>query len=256
MSRLTRTYNSTDLRKLAQARLPKGIFEFIDRGAEDEVALKCNRDSFERIKLQPRMLVDVSGRSARSDILGQTHDMPVAIGPTGAAGLLWYEGELAIAQAAAAANVPFALATGSMTAMEKIADKAGGRLWFQLYMWADRDLSHQLVARARTAGFEGLIVTVDTPALANREYNQRNGFGLPFNPSVRSIGDLLRHPVWLANVLFRYLAKSGLPTYENFPDAHKRQITKGGQPAPLMRSDSLCWDDVKKLRDCGPASFW
>jgi len=156
-----RAYNVWDLRDMAQRRIPKGLFEFVDRGTEDEVALRNNRAAFERIKLQTRTLIDVSGRSQAVTLFGMEHRMPIAIAPTGSAGLMWYEGELALARAAAAAGIPFALATGSMTAMEKIAEEAGGTLWFQLYMWPDRSLSHKLVARASAAGYEGLIVTVD-----------------------------------------------------------------------------------------------
>ncbi|MFG1421660.1 alpha-hydroxy acid oxidase [Roseixanthobacter liquoris] len=255
MSPLSRIYNIADLREAARRKLPKGIFEFIDRGTEDETLLRRNRAGFEAIQLRPRMLVDVSKRTSEAHFLGQKHAMPVAIAPTGAAGLVWHEGELAIARAAAEANIPFTLATGSMTSMEKVAEQAGGRLWFQLYMWADRTLSHRQVARARAAGFEGLVVTVDTPVLANREYNPRNGFALPFNPSARALGDMLMHPGWLTRVLFRYLATTGMPTYENFPEEHKRKITRGGTASPLMRSDSLSWPDIQALRDQWPGTF-
>ena len=255
MGRLSRIHNVADLAVAARRALPRGIFEYIDRGAEDEIALRRNRAAFERIELRPRMAVDVSGRTAAADFMGQRHAMPLAVAPTGAAGLVWHEGELAIAKAAAAADVPFTLATGSMTSMEKVAKQAGGRLWFQLYMWTDRSLSHRLVDRARTAGFEGLMVTVDTPVLANREYNARNGFALPFNPSTRGVADMLLHPGWLATVLFRYLATTGMPTYENFPEEHRRKITKGGAASPLMRNDTMTWDDVRVLRDRWPGTF-
>jgi isopentenyl diphosphate isomerase/L-lactate dehydrogenase-like FMN-dependent dehydrogenase len=251
MSRLQEARNIADLRALARRRLPRGVFEYVDRGSEDEVALRNNRAAFERIRLRPHVLVDVSRRSTAAPLLGRVHAMPLVVAPTGAAGLVWHEGELAIAAAAAAADVPFTLATGSMTGMEKIA-RVGGRLWFQLYMWADRGLSHALVARARAAGFEGLVVTVDTPVMANREYNPRNGFALPFHPTGRAIVDMLAHPAWLTQVLFRYVATTGMPRYENMPPGHQRRITRGGAPNPLMRSDSLTWEDVKKLRELWP----
>jgi isopentenyl diphosphate isomerase/L-lactate dehydrogenase-like FMN-dependent dehydrogenase len=139
-------YNIFDLREMAQRRLPKGIFEFVDRGSEDEVALRNNRAAFERIKLKPRTLIDVSRRSQEITLFGHKHKMPIAIAPTGTAGLMWYRGEIELARAAAAAGIPFTLATGSTTAMEKIAEEVGSiPLWFQLYMWPDRNLSHQLV---------------------------------------------------------------------------------------------------------------
>jgi len=169
MSACQRAYNISDLREIARKRLPRGVFEFIDRGTEDEISLRHNAASLTAIRLRPRTLVDVSKRSQAIELLGKRQDMPIAIAPTGSAGLAWYEGEIALARAAAAAGIPFTLATGSMTAMEKVASEAGGTLWFQLYMWPDRRLSHELVDRARAAGFEGLVVTVDSPVppLAN-----------------------------------------------------------------------------------------
>ena len=189
MAALDRCYNIADLRAAAQRRLPRGVFEFVDRGSEDEIALRNNRAGFERIKLRHRALVDVSGRSMATTLFGKPVGMPMAIAPTGAAGLCWHEGELELAKAAAKAKIPFTLATSAMTSMEKIAEQAGpgvgGRLWFQLYVWNRRDLSYQLVERAKAAGFEALIVTVDTIVPPNREYNARNGFLLPFTPTMR-----------------------------------------------------------------------
>src|ERR1035437_5684006 len=189
-------YNISDLRETARRRLPKGIFEFVDRGSEDEVALRNNRAAFERIKLKPRTLVDVSGRSQEITLFGHRQKMPIAIAPTGTTGLMWYHGEIELARAAAAAGIPFTLATGAMTAMEKVAEKAGGRLWFQLYMWPDRSLSHQLVERAQAAGFEALVATVDGAASGNRDINLRNGFTIPFSFTRRNVTDVLMHPGW------------------------------------------------------------
>ncbi len=245
-------YNIFDLREIARRRLPKGIFEFVDRGSEDEVALRNNRAAFERIKLRPRTLVDVSGRSQRITLFGQEHKMPIAIAPTGTAGLMWHEGEIALARAAAAAGIPFTLATGSMTAMEKVAAQAGGRLWFQLYMWPDRGLSHQLVERARAAGFEALVVTVDGAVSGNREYNLRNGFTIPFSFTRRNVTDVLMHPGWLLGVLARYLLTTGMPRYENYPSELKHKITARPMGRSMLRNDSLNWEDLRILRQMWP----
>src|SRR5688572_16100818 len=172
-------YNIHDLREMAKKRLPRGVFEFVDRGTEDESALRNNRAAFERIRFRPRTLVDVSKRSQAITLFGKEQPMPIAIGPTGTAGLLSYGGEVGIARAAAAAGIPFTVGTNSMTSMEEIAEQAGGRLWFQLYMWSDRALSHQIVERAKGVGFEALMVTVDGAVPSNREYNYRNGFEVP-----------------------------------------------------------------------------
>ena len=248
-------FNVADLRDIAQRRLPKGIFEFVDRGAEDEVSLRNNRAAFDRIRLRPRVLVDVSRRSQEITLLGHRQKMPIAIAPTGAAGILWHEGEIALARAAAAAGIPFTLATGSLTAMEKVVERAGGRLWFQLYMYADRSLSYQLVERAKAAGLEGLVVTVDSPVFSNREYNLRNGFTIPLSYTPRNIADVMRHPRWLAGVLARYLLTTGMPRYENYPDAVKSSITARPMGRALKLNDSLTWEDVRVLRKLWPRAL-
>jgi (S)-mandelate dehydrogenase len=250
--RSRQAYNIADLREIALQRVPKGMFEFVDRGTEDEVALGNNRAAFERIKLKPRTLVDVSGRSQETTLFGRRQPMPIAIAPTGSAGLMWYEGEIALARAAAAAGIPFTLATGSMTAMEKIVAQAGGRLWFQLYMWPDRSLSHKLVERARAAGFEALMVTVDGVVSGNREYNLRNGFTIPFTFTRRNVSDVLMHPEWLLGVLARYLLTTGMPRYENYPSEQKHRITALPMGKGMMLNDSLNWDDLRVLRKMWP----
>jgi len=248
-------FNIADLRAIAQRRLPKGIFEFVDRGAEDEVSLRNNRAAFDRIRLRPRVLVDVSRRNQEITLFGHRQKMPIAIAPTGAAGILWHEGEIALARAAAAAGIPFTLATGSLTAMEKVVERAGGRLWFQLYMYADRSLSYQLVERAKAAGLEGLVVTVDSPVFSNREYNLRNGFTIPLSYTPRNIADVLRHPRWLAGVLSRYLLTTGMPRYENYPNAVKSSITARPMGRALKLNDSLTWEDVRVLRKRWPRTL-
>lgn len=250
-----RAYNLHDLRELARRRLPRGVFEFYDRGTEDEVALANNRAPFERIKLDPHLLVDVSRRSQAVTLFGVRHAMPLAIAPTGSAGLGWYKGELALARAAAAAGVPFTLATGSMTAMERVAEEAGGKLWFQLYMWPDKSMSHRLVERARAAGYEALVVTVDGAVSPNREYNLKSGFTIPFTFTRRNVLDVLAHPRWLVGVLGRYLMTSGMPRYQNYPTELKQRITAKPMGKSQMKNDSLNWEDLKVLRRMWPGKL-
>jgi (S)-mandelate dehydrogenase len=245
-------YNIEDLRAIAQRRIPKGVFEFVDRGSEDEVALRNNRAAFERIQLSPRTLVDVSARTQAISLFGHSLQMPIAIAPTGIAGLMWHQGELELARAAAAAGIPFTLATGSMTAMEKVAAEAPGRLWFQLYMWPDRVMSHKLVERARLAGYEALVVTVDGVVAGNREYNLRNGFTIPFTYSRRNVMDVMRHPRWMLGVLGRYMVNGGMPRYENYPVELKNKITAAPMGKSMMRNDTLTWDDLRMLRKLWP----
>ena len=245
-------YDIADLRAIARRRLPKGVFEFIDRGNGDEVALANNHAAFDRIKLAPHQLVDTSQRTQEITLFGKRHCMPMAIAPTGSAGLTWFEGEIALARAAKAAGIPFTLATGSMTALERVAQEAGGTLWFQVYMWPDRALSHGLIERAKKAGYEALMVTVDTPVPPGREYNLRNGMTIPFRFTRKNVTDVLMHPRWLATVLARYLVTSGMPRYENYPTEMKARITALPMGRSMMVTDSLTWDDLRDIRKRWP----
>ena len=252
MSKNLKAYNIFDLRELALKRVPKGVFEFMDRGTEDEVSLRNNRAVFDRVRFKTRTFVDVSKRNQDTTIFGIKHKMPLVIAPTGTAGLMWYEGELALARAARAAGIPFTLATGSMTAMERVADEAGGELWFQLYLWPDRSFSHELVERAKAAGYKALIVTVDGVSAGNREYNIRNGFTIPFSFSTRNVIDMMTHPRWLLGVMLRYLVTTGMPMYANYPAAAKAKLTAGPIGRTSLRTDSISWGDLDALRKIWP----
>lgn len=241
-------YDIADLRELARKRLPKGVFEFFDRGNGDEVALANNRAAFERFKLNPRMLVDTSRRSLAITLFGKQQKMPIVVGPTGSAGLAWYEGEIALARAARAAGIPYTLATGSMTSLERVAAEAGGNLWFQVYMWPDRAASHALIERARATGYEALVVTVDTPVTPGREYNLRNGMTVPFRFTRRNVTHVLMRPRWLAGVLLRYLLTTGMPRYENYPTTMKARITAAPMGRSMVVTDTLTWEDLRELR--------
>ena len=172
-------YNIADLRALARRRLPRGLFEYVDRGSEDENALVENRAALARIRLRPRILRNVSVRRVESTLFGRPMGMPLAISPTAVAGMLWHDGEVMAARAAAAAGIPFTLSTASVFSMEHVAKSTDGRFWFQLYVFGDRDHMRSLIGRANAAGCEALVLTVDTAVNAKREYNQRNGFGVP-----------------------------------------------------------------------------
>lgn len=244
-----RYLNIEDLRLGAKRHLPRGVFEFIDRGSEDEASLRDNRASFHRIKLRNRVMVDVSSRSQEIELFGKPMSFPLAIAPTGAAGLACYEGELEAARAAARAGVPFTLATPSLTSIERIATVEEGRKWFQLYMWRDRDLSHALVRRARDAGFETLIVTGDTAVPPIREYNKRNGFNSPFTLNPTIVADVATSPGWMWRVLRPYLLNGGMPRQAHYPNDHKGAQVRMVGGAETLRGDNLCWDDIARLRE-------
>ncbi|MGE0802849.1 MAG: alpha-hydroxy acid oxidase, partial [Lautropia sp.] len=176
----------------------------------------------------------------------------VCITPTGIAGLLWHEGEIALAKAAAKAGIPFSLATTSVTPMEEVAEKAGGRLWYQLYMWPERRMSYEMVLRAEKAGFEALILTLDTVVTPNREYNRRNGYTSPFKFTPRNVSDVCMHPRWLFRTLMPYLMSGGMPQFQNYPAELVRKITEGAVDKKDLKNESLTWDDLKALRDMWP----
>ena len=245
-----RYLNIADLREASRKRLPKGVFEFFERGSEDEVSLSENRAAFRRIKLRNKVLVDVSTRHTRTELFGKPMAMPLAVAPTGAAGLTWFEGELEVARAAARFGVPFTLATPSLTSIERIATVEEGRNWFQLYMWRERELSHALVKRAQDAGFEALILTVDTAVSPLREYNKRNGFSSPFHYNPRIMLDVALHPRWLIEVMLPYLRTVGMPTPVHFPKGSTGRAAGAGLSATrTMQGDNLTWDDLARLRE-------
>jgi isopentenyl diphosphate isomerase/L-lactate dehydrogenase-like FMN-dependent dehydrogenase len=245
-------YSIADFREIAKRKLPKGLFEFIDRGNDDEIAMQENIAALARIKLVSRVLTDVSKRNLSIKLLGKQQALPFAIGPTGSAGLTWFEGEIALAKAAAKLGIPFTLATGSMTAMERVVSEAGGTLWFQLYLWPDRSLSHQLVRRASAAGYDALVFTVDTPVAPGREYNLRNGFVIPFQFTRHNVIDVLKHPGWLLGVIGKYLSHSGLPKYANFPEHMQTKITALPMGRSMATNESMSWEDLKELRKIWP----
>lgn len=252
MSALDKCYNIADLRLLARRRLPKGVFEFIDRGSEDEIALRHNREAFERLKLKTRFMVDLSARNLGTEIIGKPSALPLAIAPTGVAGICWYQGELELARAAADVGIPFTLQSGSITAMEAIAKKTEGRHWFQVYMWREAQHTFDMIARARDLDFEALVVTIDAALGRTREHNARNSFAIPFRPNLKNTTDIVLHPGWLARVLLRYLATEGLPRHLNYPPQYQDTVRfrpGGGEPP---RNEAMTWTDVARLREAWP----
>ena len=247
----TSALNIEDLRKLAKKRLTKGLFEFVDRGSEDDVALRHNRAALERTKLRSRVLNDTSERHTRSTIFGESVDMPLVIGPTGPAGFVWYRGETELAKAAAKAGIPFTLASTSNTPMEDIIAKGGGRQWYHLYVWRDMEASLKSVARAEAAGFEALVLTVDSTVPYNREFDIRNGTTMPVRITPKSFADLATHPRWLFGTVGRYVLADGhLPRYSNI-DMPAGLPTTGIRDF-LFKNDTLDWEFLKRIRDMWP----
>ena len=246
-------HDIADLRAAARRRLPRGLFDYIDRGCDDDVGLARNRAAFNAIAFAPSVLRGVADRSLAVDLFGRRQAMPMAIAPMSPAGLVWYEGERELATAAAAAGIPYALPTESMTPLADIA-AIGGTLWFQLYIWADRAESWQLVDRAAEAGAEALLFTVDTAAPPHRAFNNRSGFGTPFRPSLSNLTDILLHPAWLAGVMGRYAAASGLPRMQNHPGNPKRSALAASPPETRLNA-GIDWNDLAELRRRWPGKL-
>ena len=225
-------YNIWDLREQAQRRLPKAIWEFIERGTEDDLLIRHNNDMLRSIKFDPRTLRDVSTRDISIELFGRTRPSPLIIAPTGIADLACFRGESCIAGAASAAGLPFSLATSSTTSMDTIAGitGAGAGFWQQMYLWERRDLSWQVVERAASLGAEALIVTVDTPIWPNREFNKRNGMANPIRANPLLAWSIAQRPGWMMSVLGRYMLNGGLPTFANYPGRSRREEGRGRWP--------------------------
>lgn len=250
--------NIEDLRRMAKRRLTKALFDFCDKGSEDQIAMRDNRLALDRIKLRPRIMRDISGRNPGIKLFGKQHGLPLIIGPTGPAGFVWYRGETELARAAAKANIPFTLASTSNTAMEKVHENGCGTQWFQLYVWRDAEAAFVTIQRALDAGFEGLVVTVDSPVYNNREIDVRNGLVFPPRVTLKTAIDSLKHPRWLVGTAGRYyLAEGKLPAFSNIhvPEEAKAEATgyvSAKSSSFLNRNETLTWDFLKRVRDAWP----
>lgn len=246
MSARIRAHNIAQLRALARARLPRAIWEFIERGTEDDLLIERNVMALQRLNLVPRTLRDVSQRSAGIELFGRKQPLPLVIAPTGVSDLLWYRGERAIAGAAAQAGIPFTQTTSSTTSFADIAKVATSGHWMQMYLWERRDLSWKVVDAAAHHGADVLVLTVDTPMWPLREFNKRAGMSNPVRPNATLVSDFLKAPRWFASVLGRYMLEGGLPQFANYPPEIGGKLT--GTVSRVSNSASVCWADVAELR--------
>jgi L-lactate dehydrogenase (cytochrome)/glycolate oxidase len=200
--RLSRALTIYDLRDIAKRRTPQAPFDYTDGGADSESSLTRARSTFERVEFQPRILRDVSVVDISVKMLGQTMSMPIGIAPTGFTRMMQTEGEYAGATAARDAGIPYTLSTMGTRSIEDVARIApDGRNWFQLYMWKDRDRSMALVDRAKAAGFDTLVLTVDVPVAGARLRDVRNGMKIPPSLTSKTILNALPRPAWWLNFL-------------------------------------------------------
>jgi L-lactate dehydrogenase (cytochrome) len=202
-ARLERCRNIAELRELARRSVPRAVFDFVDGAAGDEVTARRNEQDFGHVVLAPRVLSDVSDVTLATTVLGHPVALPLLAAPTGLTGLTHERGELGIARAAHAAGTVSVLSAMASYTIEELARDAPGPAWFQLYMWRDRGLVRELIARARAAGYLALVVTVDVPLAGGRERDRRNGFGIPPRLTLRSLGEGLMRPRWSADFVRR-----------------------------------------------------
>lgn len=201
-----------DVRKMARARMPRVVFDYIDGGVEDEVCLSANIAAFREQKFVPRCLRDIEHRTHRTELFGRSYERSFGISPTGFASLFRPSADLMLARAAAKAGIPFVLSGASNMSIEVVAKAAPGNVWFQVYGARDRTITADLLKRAADAGVETLVVTVDVPVTPKRTRNIRNGFGLPPRLSLKTVVDALLHPSWTTS----YLLNGGLPKLGNW----------------------------------------
>lgn len=200
--RLEKALTIEDLRRVAKRRTPKAAFDYTDGAADGEVSLARARQAFGDVQFNPAILRDVSRVDTSRVVLGKRVALPFGIAPTGFTRMMQAEGEIAGASAAQAAGIPFALSTMGTTSIEDVAAATpGGRNWFQLYMWKDRDRSMALVDRAAAAGFDTLLVTVDVPVAGARLRDVRNGMTIPPTLSPRTVANAIPRAAWWLNFL-------------------------------------------------------
>jgi (S)-mandelate dehydrogenase len=248
-----RAHSIEELRGMAQRRVPNFCFEYVEGGSEDECTLRRNRDVFAEIAFRPRSLVDVSKRDIGIDLFGRRSNAPFMIGPTGFSGLLSREGDIALASAAAAAGIPYILSNASTVALERVVERAGGRVWMQVYMYRTRDFVAKLAERAKNANVEALVVTTDSAIYGKREWDLRN-YARPLKLDLRNTLDVLAHPRWMMDVLWPH----GMPRFANLGDLLPpgQDSVRGAASALAKELDpSLSWDDIRWLRDRWPGKL-
>ncbi len=247
--RLSKAADVSDLRSIAKRRLPRGIFDYIDGGAEDERTLDLNSSAFSKLEFRPRVLRDVSELDTSTTLFGKTIPSPLLFAATGFTRIADSQGELAVARAAARAGIPYGLSTMATRSIEEVAAVSSGPKWFQVYTWKDRGLVQSMVERAAEAGYEALTLTVDTAVLGRRERDVRRGYTLPPKIGLETIIDGIIHPAWTLD----FLTNEPI-TFANVvghDDEDGSTAVSLAEHVNRQFDQSLSWDDVEWL-----ASIW
>ena len=245
--RLARAANVEDLRELARRRLPRGVFDYVDGAAEDEVTYARNERGFDRLEFCPRVLHDVGSVDTSTTLLGRRLPLPLILAPTGFTRIVDPRGELAVARAAERADLPYTLSTLGTRSIEDVAEVSHGDKWFQVYVWRDRGLLAEMLARAKAAGYSTIVITVDTAVLGRRERDVRRGFTLPPKIGLGTMFDGLMHPGWTWGLL------RNEPIL--FANVTGKTVGDGNDPVSLSSyindqfDPGLSWRDIEWFRE-------
>ncbi len=234
-----------DFQRMSSRRLPRVIWDFVEGGAGDESLLVENQSALRTVRLVPRRMVDVGTRCRQVELFGTVYAAPFGVAPIGLANLVRSGTDMALAEAAAAANVPYVMSTAASTSLEQLCARSPGRIWYQLYVACDRGITLDLLRRAEACGVEVLVLTVDVPVAGRRLRDLRNGFSMPLNLSAGALADMAMHPAWLIDVL-----RHGPPRLSNLA-AYSSSDSGTRTLAALQASQvdpGLTWDDLADLR--------
>ncbi|WP_157269818.1 alpha-hydroxy acid oxidase [Azohydromonas aeria] len=238
--------NTDDFRREARRRLPRFVFDYVDGAADDNSCLRRNHSDLDALTLTPRVLRDTSRIDTSIEVFGSRWALPFGVAPTGLNGLVRAGGDAMLARAAARNGVPFVLSTAANMRLEDIRATATDALqWMQLYVM-HREMAARIVQRARQAGYQALVLTVDVPVSGNRELDARNSFRVPFRPTARLGWDLATHPRWSVSTLL-----NGPPDFANLADLGQSADSASMQAALLSRAmdRTLVWETLGWLRD-------
>lgn len=235
-----------DLRRVAERKVPRMFYDYVDSGSWTETTYRNNETDFDRIKLRQRVLVDMDNRSLATQMIGEPVKMPVAIAPTGFTGMMWADGEIHAARAAEKFGVPFSLSTMSICSIEDVAENTSAPFWFQLYVMRDQDFMANLIRRAKAANCSALILTADLQVLGQRHKDIKNGLSAPPKPTLANILNLMTKPQWCMNMLGTKRRTFGniVGHAKNVEDISSLSAWTAEQFDPR-----LSWDDVARIKD-------
>ena len=245
-SRLNHCHNIDDLREAARKRLPRFIFDYLEGGADDEFTLNRNRGVFAEYYLLQRVLVDIAGIDTSTTVLGEKVALPIVLTSTGANRLYHPDGELAVARAAAEANIVQILAATAMVSFDDVATETDGRKWCQMYVLKDRGFTRELTAHCRQLGYRAMVLTADCTVAGNRERDYRNRFTLPPKPTLKTLQQLSVRPGWLWEYL-RSPAYS-FPNFAGALDSHD-DVASIVQWFGNQMDTTFTWEDAAKLAE-------